>query len=68
MTLVYLKIEKYRIERTRPIARVDLVLTDGHHIEVDSQNEKSKLGLAVPRASTAILFGLRRPHAVRGWF
>ncbi len=36
--------------------------------KVDSQNEKSKLCLVVPNASTALIFGLRRPHAVRGWF
>ena len=36
--------------------------------KVDSQNEKSKLGLVIPRVSTAIIFGLRRPHALRGWF
>ena len=38
MTLVHLKIEKYRIERTRPIYRSDLVLTEW----TDSQSRLTK--------------------------
>ena len=38
------------------------------HSKVDSQNEKSKLGLGIPRWLLPSLIGLRRPHALRGWF
>ena len=50
MRFVHLKIEKCQLERARPMEGVDLVLTEWTPSKVDSQNEKSKFDLTVPRA------------------
>ena len=69
MTLVHLKIEKYRISRPRPIDGSDLVLTEWTPHRKSTHKMKNRSWVWwFPVLSTALIFGLRRPHAVRGWF
>ena len=69
MTLVHLKIEKYRLERARPVGGVDLVLTEWTPHRKSTHKMKNQSWIwRFPELPTAIILGLRRPHALRGWF
>ena len=69
MTLVHLKIKKMQIERTRPIYGSDLVLTEWTPPRKSTHKMKNRSWVWwFLEVSTAFIFGLRRPHALRGWF
>ena len=69
MTLVHLKIEKYLLERTRPIDGSDLVLTEWTPRPKSTHKMKNRSWIwRFPDVSSVSLIRLRRPHALRGWF
>ena len=69
MPLAHLKIEKYRLERARPADRSDLVLTEWTYTRKSTHKMKNRSWVWwFLEVSTAFIFGLRRPHALRGWF
>ena len=69
MPLVHLKIEKYRLERARPVGGVDLVLTDWTYTRKSTHRMKNRSCVWwFPDVSSVSLIRLRRPHALRGWF